>query len=97
MARRVHLIKTIRRQEALPHTKAEESMMQVCKAVRDMLRRGESVRLPGLGTLYVRYLPPRTLRNNLTKRPQALPARAHVRFRPSHNLQTEVTAELCGE
>lgn len=72
---------------------AGRTVSAVLDAIRDALARGETVRMPGLGTFQARERPARTARNPRTGAEIGVPAARTVRFRPATLLRGAVNAQ----
>lgn len=67
--------------------KAEEAVDAVFEAIRDVLKRGDEVRLPAFGVFAVAATAARKARNPQTGEEVIVPAGKRVRFRPGKALK----------
>ena len=74
----------------LPKRQANEMLIQVVELIARSLKKGEKIRLTGLGILQVRKRAARTGRNPQTGEPIKIKASKKIAFRPAKELKEAV-------
>jgi DNA-binding protein HU-beta len=81
------LILNIGTEAGITRRQADRFLASFIKTVGDTLARGESIRVSGLGTFYVRRLPARLGRNPTTGEPIRIPVRRRPAFKPGRRVK----------
>ena len=88
--KKCELVDTVSDDCGHPRTVVRSVLDATTRAVTDALKRGEPVRLIGLGKLRVTSRPPKKARNIHTGESVMVPARKVPVFKPSGTLEAEV-------
>jgi DNA-binding protein HU-beta len=85
-----HLAERLSEAHELPKRQANEMLVQVVEMITRSLKKGEKIRLTGLGMLQVRKRAARTGRNPQTGEPIKIKASKKIAFRPAKELKAAV-------
>jgi DNA-binding protein HU-beta len=85
-----HIAEQLSEAHALPKRQANEMLTQVIEMIARSLKKGDKVRLSGLGILQVRKRAARTGRNPQTGEPIKIKASKKIAFRPAKELKEAV-------
>jgi DNA-binding protein HU-beta len=85
-----HLAERLSEAHELPKRQANEMLVQVIEMITRSLKKGEKIRLTGLGILQVRKRAARTGRNPQTGEPIKIKASKKIAFRPAKELKEAV-------
>ncbi len=85
-----HIAEQLSEAHALPKRQANEMLTQVIEMIARSLKKGEKIRLSGLGILQVRKRAARTGRNPQTGEPIKIKASKKIAFRPAKELKEAV-------
>lgn len=85
-----HMADTLSEMHELPKRQANEIMTQVVDFIVRSLKKGEKIRLAGLGILQVRKRAARTGRNPQTGEPIKIKASKKIAFRPAKDLKESI-------
>jgi DNA-binding protein HU-beta len=85
-----HIAQTISEVHELTKRQANEIIVQVMETITKSLRKGDKVRLSGLGILQVRKRPARMARNPRTGEPVKVKASKKVAFRAAKELKESI-------
>ena len=85
-----HLAEQLSEAHELPKRQANEMLTQVIEMIAKSLKKGEKIRLTGLGILQVRKRAARTGRNPQTGEPIKIKASKKIAFRPAKELKEAV-------
>jgi DNA-binding protein HU-beta len=82
-----HIAEQLSEAHELPKRQANEMLTQVIEMIAKSLKKGDKIRLSGLGILQVRKRAARTGRNPQTGEPIKIKASKKIAFRPAKELQ----------
>ena len=85
-----HIAEQLSEAHELPKRQANEMLTQVVEMIARSLKKGEKIRLSGLGILQVRKRAARTGRNPQTGEPIKIKASKKIAFRPAKELKEAV-------
>ena len=85
-----HIAERLSETHELPKRQANEMLTQVVEMIARSLKKGEKIRLTGLGILQVRKRAARTGRNPQTGEPIKIKASKKIAFRPAKELKEAV-------
>jgi DNA-binding protein HU-beta len=85
-----HLAERLSEMHELPKRQANEMLIQVVEIISRSLKKGEKIRLTGLGILQVRKRAARTGRNPQTGEPIKIKASKKIAFRPAKELKEAI-------
>jgi DNA-binding protein HU-beta len=85
-----HIAEQLSEAHALPKRQANEMLTQVIEMIARSLKKGDKVRLSGLGILQVRKRAARTGRNPQTGEPIKIKASKKIAFRPAKELKEAI-------
>jgi DNA-binding protein HU-beta len=85
-----HIAEQLSEAHELPKRQANEMLTQVIEMIAKSLKKGEKIRLSGLGILQVRKRAARTGRNPQTGEPIKIKASKKIAFRPAKELKEGV-------
>jgi DNA-binding protein HU-beta len=85
-----HLAERLSEAHELPKRQANEMLTQMVEMIATSLKKGEKIRLTGLGILQVRRRAARTGRNPQTGEPIKIKASKKIAFRPAKELKETV-------
>jgi DNA-binding protein HU-beta len=85
-----HIAERLSETHELPKRQANEMLTQVIEMIARSLKKGEKIRLTGLGILQVRKRAARTGRNPQTGEPIKIKASKKIAFRPAKELKEAV-------
>jgi DNA-binding protein HU-beta len=85
-----HIAERLSETHELPKRQANEMLTQVVEIIARSLKKGEKIRLTGLGILQVRKRAARTGRNPQTGEPIKIKASKKIAFRPAKELKEAV-------
>lgn len=85
-----HIAEQLSAVHELPKRQANEMLTQVIEMIAKSLKKGEKIRLTGLGILQVRKRAARTGRNPQTGEPIKIKASKKIAFRPAKELKEAV-------
>ena len=85
-----HIAKRLAETREVPKRQANEMLTQVVEMIAKSLKKGEKIRLTGLGILQVRKRAARTGRNPQTGEPIKIKASKKIAFRPAKELKEAV-------
>jgi DNA-binding protein HU-beta len=85
-----HLAERLSEAHELPKRQANEMLGQVVEMITRSLKKGEKIRLTGLGILQVRRRAARTGRNPQTGEPIKIKASKKIAFRPAKELKDAI-------
>jgi DNA-binding protein HU-beta len=85
-----HIAETLSVTHDLPKRQANEMLTQVIEIIAKSLKKGDKIRLSGLGILQVRKRAARTGRNPQTGEPIKIKASKKIAFRPAKELKEAV-------
>jgi DNA-binding protein HU-beta len=85
-----HMAETLSAMHELPKRQANEILTQVVDFITKSLKKGEKIRLTGLGILQVRKRAARTGRNPRTGEPIKIKASKKIAFRPAKDLKESI-------
>ncbi len=85
-----HIAEQLSDAHELPKRQANEMLTQVVEMIAKSLKKGEKIRLSGLGILQVRKRAARTGRNPQTGEPIKIKASKKIAFRPAKELKEAV-------
>jgi DNA-binding protein HU-beta len=85
-----HIAEQLSDAHELPKRQANEMLAQVIEMIAKSLKKGEKIRLSGLGILQVRKRAARTGRNPQTGEPIKIKASKKIAFRPAKELKEAV-------
>ena len=85
-----HLAEQLSEAHELPKRQANEMLTEVIEMIARSLKKGEKIRLTGLGILQVRKRAARTGRNPQTGEPIKIKASKKIAFRPAKELKEAV-------
>jgi DNA-binding protein HU-beta len=85
-----HIAEQLSEAHELPKRQANEMMTQVVEMIAKSLKKGDKIRLSGLGILQVRKRAARTGRNPQTGEPIKIKASKKIAFRPAKELKEAV-------
>ena len=85
-----HLAEQLSEAHELPKRQANEMLTQVIEMIAKSLKKGEKIRLTGLGILQVRKRAARTGRNPQTGEPIKIKASKKIAFRPAKELKEAI-------
>jgi DNA-binding protein HU-beta len=85
-----HIAEQLSEAHELPKRRANEMLTQVIEMITKSLKKGEKIRLSGLGILQVRKRAARTGRNPQTGEPIKIKASKKIAFRPAKELKEAV-------
>jgi DNA-binding protein HU-beta len=85
-----HLAERLSEAHELPKRQANEMLTQVVEMITRSLKKGEKIRLSGLGILQVRKRAARTGRNPQTGEPIKIKASKKIAFRPAKELKDAI-------
>jgi DNA-binding protein HU-beta len=85
-----HIAERISETHELPKRQANEMLTQVIEMIAKSLKKGEKIRLSGLGILQVRKRAARTGRNPQTGEPIKIKASKKIAFRPAKELKEAI-------
>jgi DNA-binding protein HU-beta len=85
-----HIAERLSEAHELPKRQANEMLTQVIEMIAKSLKKGEKIRLSGLGILQVRKRAARTGRNPQTGEPIKIKASKKIAFRPAKELKEAV-------
>ena len=85
-----HLAEQLSEAHEVPKRQANEMLTQVIEMIARSLKKGEKIRLTGLGILQVRKRAARTGRNPQTGEPIKIKASKKIAFRPAKELKEAV-------
>jgi DNA-binding protein HU-beta len=85
-----HLAEQLSEAHELPKRQANDMLTQVIEMIAKSLKKGEKIRLTGLGILQVRKRAARTGRNPQTGEPIKIKASKKIAFRPAKELKEAV-------
>jgi len=85
-----HIAEQLSEAHELPKRQANEMLTQVIEIIAKSLKKGEKIRLSGLGILQVRKRAARTGRNPQTGEPIKIKASKKIAFRPAKELKEAV-------
>jgi DNA-binding protein HU-beta len=85
-----HIAERISETHELPKRQANEMLTQMIEMIAKSLKKGEKIRLSGLGILQVRKRAARTGRNPQTGEPIKIKASKKIAFRPAKELKEAI-------
>ena len=85
-----HIAERLSETHEVPKRQANEMLTQVVEMIAKSLKKGEKIRLSGLGILQVRKRAARTGRNPQTGEPIKIKASKKIAFRPAKELKEAV-------
>jgi DNA-binding protein HU-beta len=85
-----HIAERLSEAQELPKRQANEMLSQMIELITKSLKKGEKIRLSGLGILQVRKRAARTGRNPQTGEPIKIKASKKITFRPAKELKEAV-------
>jgi DNA-binding protein HU-beta len=85
-----HIAEQLSEAHELPKRQANEMLMQVIEMIAKSLKKGDKIRLTGLGILQVRKRAARMGRNPQTGEPIKIKASKKIAFRPAKELKEAV-------
>jgi DNA-binding protein HU-beta len=85
-----HIAERLSEAHELPKRQANEMLTQMIEMIAKSLKKGEKIRLSGLGILQVRKRAARTGRNPQTGEPIKIKASKKITFRPAKELKEAV-------
>jgi DNA-binding protein HU-beta len=85
-----HIAERLSEAHELPKRQANEMLTQVVEMITKSLKKGDKIRLSGLGILQVRKRAARTGRNPQTGEPIKIKASKKIAFRPAKELKEAV-------
>jgi DNA-binding protein HU-beta len=85
-----HIAEQLSDTHELPKRQANEMLTQVVEMIAKSLKKGDKIRLSGLGILQVRKRAARTGRNPQTGEPIKIKATKKIAFRPAKELKEAV-------
>ena len=85
-----HIVEQLLAAHELPKRQANEMLMQVIEMIAKSLKKGDKIRLTGLGILQVRKRAARMGRNPQTGEPIKIKASKKIAFRPAKELKEAV-------
>jgi DNA-binding protein HU-beta len=85
-----HIAEQLSESHELPKRQANEMLTQVIEMIARSLKKGDKIRLSGLGILQVRKRAARTGRNPQTGEPIKIKASKKIAFRPAKELKEAV-------
>ncbi len=85
-----HMAERLSETHELPKRQANEILTQVVEMIARSLKKGEKIRLTGLGILQVRKRAARTGRNPQTGEPIKIKASKKIAFRPAKELKEAI-------
>ncbi|MBL0408393.1 HU family DNA-binding protein [Microvirga aerilata] len=85
-----HIAEQLSEAHELPKWQANEMLTQVVEMIAKSLKKGDKIRLSGLGILQVRKRAARTGRNPQTGEPIKIKASKKIAFRPAKELKEAV-------
>jgi DNA-binding protein HU-beta len=85
-----HIAEQLSQAHELPKRQANEMLTQVIEMIAKSLKKGDKIRLSGLGILQVRKRAARTGRNPQTGEPIKIKASKKIAFRPAKELKEAV-------
>jgi DNA-binding protein HU-beta len=85
-----HIAEQLSEAHELPKRQANEMLTQVIEMIAKSLKKGEKIRLSGLGILQVRKRAARTGRNPQTGEPIKIKASKKIAFRPAKELKEAI-------
>jgi len=85
-----HIAEQLSQAHELPKRQANEMLTQVVEMIAKSLKKGDKIRLSGLGILQVRKRAARTGRNPQTGEPIKIKASKKIAFRPAKELKEAV-------
>ena len=85
-----HIAERLSETHELPKRQANEMLTQVVEMIAKSLKKGEKIRLTGLGILQVRKRAARTGRNPQTGEPIKIKASKKIAFRPAKELKEAI-------
>jgi len=85
-----HIAEQLSEAHELPKRQANEMLTQVIEMIAKSLKKGDKIRLSGLGILQVRKRAARTGRNPQTGEPIKIKASKKIAFRPAKELKEAV-------
>jgi DNA-binding protein HU-beta len=85
-----HVAERLSEAHELPKRQANEMLTQVIEIIAKSLKKGEKIRLSGLGILQVRKRAARTGRNPQTGEPIKIKASKKIAFRPAKELKEAI-------
>jgi DNA-binding protein HU-beta len=85
-----HIAERLSETHELPKRQANEMLTQVVEMITKSLKKGEKIRLSGLGILQVRKRAARTGRNPQTGEPIKIKASKKIAFRPAKELKEAI-------
>jgi DNA-binding protein HU-beta len=85
-----HMAQRLSETHELPKRQANEILTQVVEMIARSLKKGEKIRLTGLGILQVRKRAARTGRNPQTGEPIKIKASKKIAFRPAKELKEAI-------
>ena len=85
-----HIAESLSATHELPKRQANEILVQVVEMIAKSLKKGDKIRLSGLGILQVRKRAARTGRNPQTGEPIKIKASKKISFRPAKELKEAV-------
>ncbi len=85
-----HIAERLSEAHELPKRQANEMLTQIVEMIAKSLKKGEKIRLSGLGILQVRKRAARTGRNPQTGEPIKIKASKKIAFRPAKELKEAV-------
>jgi DNA-binding protein HU-beta len=85
-----HIAEQLSEAHELPKRQANEMLTQVVEMIAKSLKKGDKIRLSGLGILQVRKRAARTGRNPQTGEPIKIKASKKIAFRPAKELKEAV-------
>jgi DNA-binding protein HU-beta len=85
-----HLAERLSEMHELPKRQANEMLIQVIEIISRSLKKGEKIRLSGLGILQVRKRAARMGRNPQTGEPIKIKASKKIAFRPAKELKDAI-------
>lgn len=85
-----HIAEQLSEAHEIPKRQANEMLIQVIEIIAKSLKKGEKIRLTGLGILQVRTRAARTGRNPQTGEPIEIKASKKIAFRPAKKLKESI-------
>jgi DNA-binding protein HU-beta len=85
-----HIAEQLSEAHELPKRQANEMLTQVIEVITKSLKKGDKIRLTGLGILQVRKRAARTGRNPQTGEPIKIKASKKIAFRPAKELKESI-------
>jgi DNA-binding protein HU-beta len=85
-----HIAERLSEEHELPKRQANEMMTQMVEMIAKSLKKGEKIRLSGLGILQVRKRAARMGRNPQTGEPVKIKASKKIAFRPAKDLKESI-------